>query len=211
MTGAITLSAQPRTVIGKTSHRLAREGSVPAVLYGYGREALPITVNKHDFEQLIAHHAAGSSIVELALEGEKTPINVMIREVQTSPLKDQVMHVDFLAVQMDKLISAVVTLRFVNDPVGVKAGGVLSTSFHEVNVEAKPNDLPSVIEVDVADLEVGDSIHARDLVVPAGVTVLDDGDEVIVSVQPPRVEVEEELGAEEAAEPEVIGEKAEEE
>jgi large subunit ribosomal protein L25 len=210
MTSAITLTAQSRTEIGKSSRRLAREGNIPAVLYGSGREALAITVNRHDFEQLILHHSAGSSIVELALDGEKKPVNVMIREVQTSPLKDQIQHVDFLEVQMDQLITAVVALRFVGDPAGVKAGGVLSTSFHEVNIEAKPNDLPSVIEVDVAGLEVGDSLHISDLPVPAGVTVLDDAEEVIVSVQPPRVEVEEELGAE-AAEPEVIGEKAEEE
>jgi large subunit ribosomal protein L25 len=210
MSASITLSAFPRTVVGKANRRLSGEGRIPAVLYGPGRDTLPLAIDRHDFELLMSHHASGSMLVELEIEGEKKPINAMIRELQTSSVKGQIVHVDFLAVQMNKPVHAVVALRFVNDPAGVKAGGVLTTNFHEVNVEAKPADLPEAIEVDIAALEVGESLHVSDIVAPAGVTILDDAEEVLASVQPPRVEIEEEAAAEEV-EPELIGGKGEEE
>lgn len=210
MTASSILSATPRTVIGKANRRLAGEGFIPAVLYGAGHEPVALSVDRHDFELFVTKHALASTIVELEVEGEKKPINVMIREIQTSPLKGRVLHVDFLAVRMDKPVHAAIPLKWVNDPVGVKAGGVFTTNFHEVNVEAKPKDLPTSIELDVSSLDIGDALHVSDVIPPAGVTILDDADEVLVSVQAPRLEVEEEAAAEEA-EPEVIGEKAEEE
>lgn len=210
MAASTHLDAYKRDVIGKSSHRLAGEGRIPAVLYGTGRDAVSLSVDRHDFELLIAHHSTGSTIFELQVEGEKTPVNALIREMQVNPVKGGIVHVDFLAVAMDQLITAPVTLRFINDPAGVRAGGVLTTNFHEVNVEAKPGDLPAALEVDIAALEIGDSLHVSDISVPAGVTILDDLDEVLISVQAPRAEVEEEV-EEEVAEPEVIGEKDEEE
>jgi len=210
MTASTILTAYDRDVIGKASHRLAAENRIPAVLYGTGRESLSISLDRHEFELMIAHHSTTSTIFELAVEGEKKPVNALIREMQTNPVKGTIIHVDFLAVAMDQLITAAISLRYVNDPAGVRAGGVLTTNFHEINVEAKPGDLPEAIEVDIASLEIGDSLHVSDIVVPAGVTILDDPEEVLISVQAPRLEVEEEIEGEEV-EPEVIGEKAEEE
>jgi large subunit ribosomal protein L25 len=210
MTASLILIAYPRDVIGKASHRLAAENRIPAILYGPGRDSLPISVDRHEFELLMAHSAAGSTIVEMEIAGDKKPVNALIRELQTSPVKGTILHVDFFAVQMDKPIHAAIVLHYANDPAGVKAGGVLTTNFHEINVEAKPGDLPQAIEVDVSALEIGDSLHVRDIIAPPGVTILDDPEEVLVSVQAPRAEeVVEEVA--EAAEPEVIGEKAEEE
>jgi large subunit ribosomal protein L25 len=213
MAASTTLVAYPRTVIGKANRRLAQDNRIPAVLYGPERETVALAIDRHEFEQLMSHHSAGSTILELEVEGEKKPVNAMIREMQTNPIKGQIIHVDFLAVQMDKPVHAVVTLRFVNDPAGVKAGGILTTSFHEINVEAKPGDLPEAIEVDVASLEVGDSLHVSDVVPPSGVAILDDPEEVLVSVQAPRLEVEEEavVGEEEALEPELVSGTPEEE
>lgn len=210
MTASTMLPVFSRAEIGKANRKLAHQNRIPAVLYGPGRETLSLSIDRHDFEQLMSHHAASSMIVELAVEGEKKPINAMIRELQTSPVKGDIIHVDFLVIQMDVAVHAAITLRYVNDPEGVKAGGVLTTNFHEVNVEAKPGDLPEAIEVDVAALEIGDSLHVKDITAPAGVTILDDPEEVLVSVQAPRVEVEEEVVVE-AAEPELIGGKPEEE
>jgi large subunit ribosomal protein L25 len=210
MTASNVLTAYPRDVIGKASRRLAGENRIPAVLYGNGREAMSISVNRHDFELLLAHHASGSTIVELELESEKKPVNAMIRDLQTGPVKGNILHVDFIAVEMNKAIHTAIALHFVNDPAGVRAGGTLTTNFHEINVEAKPGDLPDAIDVDVAALEIGDTLHVSDIVAPAGVKILDDPEEVLASVQPPRVEVEEEVGSE-AAEPELIGGKPTEE
>jgi len=207
MTASTILPVFPRDVIGKASHRLAHENRIPAVLYGPGRDTVSLSIDRHDFELLMAHHASSSMIVELKVEGEKKPINAMIREMQTSPVKGQIIHVDFMVVQMDVAVHAAITLHFINDAAGVKAGGILTTNFHEINVEAKPGDLPEAIEIDVAALEIGDTLHVKDISAPKGVTILDDPEEVLVSVQAPRVEVEEE--GVEAAEPELIGGKAE--
>jgi large subunit ribosomal protein L25 len=203
------ITAYPREVIGKANRRLAGQNRIPAVVYGIGRDSISISVDRHDFELLMAHHAAGSTIVEMQIEGEKKPINAMIRELQMSPVKDTILHVDFLAIEMDKLVTATVALRLNNDPEGVKAGGVLTVNFHNMNVEAKPADLPEHLDIDVSALEIGDSLHVKDITVPAGVTILDDPEEVICSVQAPRAEVEEEIA--EVTEVEVIGEKASEE
>jgi large subunit ribosomal protein L25 len=203
------ITAYPREVIGKANRKLAGQNRIPAVVYGIGREAISISVDKHDFEMLMSHHAAGSTIVEMQIEGEKKPINAMIREMQMNPIKDTIMHVDFLAIEMDKVVNAQVSLRLVNDPAGVKAGGILTINFHNINVEAKPADLPEYLEIDVEALEIGDALHIKDLAAPSGVTILDDAEEVICSVQAPRAEVEEEVA--EVTEVEVIGEKADEE
>ncbi len=210
MAESTVLTVFPRTVVGKANQRLGAEGQIPAVLYGMGREALPIGLDRHDFELFMSHHAAGSTLVEIQIEGEKAPVNAIIRELQTSPIKGTILHVDFMAVSLDIPISAVVSIRLINDPAGVKAGGVLTTDKHDVNVEAKPKDIPEYLEVDVSALEVGDSLHVSDIVAPKGVTLLDDADAVIASVIPPAVEVEEEEVAAQA-EPELIGAKPEEE
>lgn len=210
MSESTVLTVFPRTVIGKANRRLDAEGQIPAVLYGMSRESMPIAVDRHDFELFMSHHAAGSTLVEIQIEGEKKPVHAMIREMQTSPIKGNIMHVDFMAVSLNKPVHAVVAVHLVNDPAGVKAGGVLTIDRHEINVEAKPAELPEFIEVDVSALEVGDSLHIGDIKPPKGVTLLDDPEGIVASVTPPTVPVEAEEGAEQA-EPEVIGAKSEEE
>lgn len=208
MTVSTELTATTRTVIGKASRRLAAAGEIPAVLYGVGRDAMPISVSRHDFELWAAHHAAGSGMVELKLEGEKKVINAMVREIQHSAVRGTILHIDFLAVSMNKPIHANVPLHLVNDPEGVKAGGVLTINVHELNVEALPSELPEVVEWDVTPLQMGQTLHLSDISVPAGIKLLDDPETIIASVQAPRVEEE---VVEEAAEPEVIGKPAAEE
>ena len=210
MTASSELTATPRDFIGKSAKRLAQINQIPGVIYGHGREAKAVSVDRHDFELFMAHHAAGAALVELKLEGEKKPINAMVREVQRSPVKGNVLHVDFVAVSMNEVTHAVVPIHLINDPAGVRAGGILTINIHELNVEALPGDLPEFVEWDVAELEVGDTLHLKDVAPPKGVKFLDDAEAIVASVQAPRVEVEEVEG-EEVAEPEVIGAKAEEE
>jgi large subunit ribosomal protein L25 len=204
MTAATSLSVTPREKIGKANRRLAADNQIPAVLYGPGREPIAVALDRHEFELFMSHHAAGSTLVDLTVEGTKKTISAMVREVQRSAIKGTVLHVDFLEVAMNKPVHAVVTLHLVNDPEGVKAGGVLTVNTHELNIEAKPGDLPEIVEADVAALQIGDTLHLADIAMPAGVIALDDPEMIIASVQAPRVEVEEE-GAEEMVEPELIG------
>jgi large subunit ribosomal protein L25 len=206
------LSVTPRDQIGKANRRLAAENKIPAVLYGPGRDPIPLALDRHEFELFTAHHAAGSTLVDLEIEGQKKTVAAMIREVQRSAVKGTVLHVDFLEVAMNKPVHASITLHLVNDPAGVRAGGVLTINMHEISIEALPADLPALMEVDVAGLEMGDSLLIGDIPVPKGVTLLDDAEAVVASVQAPRVEVEAEVGEEEMAEPELIGKgEAEEE
>ncbi|MDP2182188.1 MAG: 50S ribosomal protein L25 [Actinomycetota bacterium] len=207
MTESTTIIARRRDIIGKANRRMTDE--IPAILYGTGREALPVAVDRHDFELFISHHGAGSTLVSISVEGEATPVNAMVKEVQTSPVKGTILHIDFLAVRMDQIIQASVGLHFIGESPGVKAGGVLMQSVHTVTVEALPAELPEAIEIDVSALELGDSLHMSDLVGPEGVTIVDDPEVLVCSVTTPTAEpVEEELVAEEGAEPEVIGEES---
>lgn len=208
MTAASELIATSREILGKANRRLGKD-AVPAVLYGPDRKAVPLAIDRHAFELFAAQHAAGATLVELTVEGEKKPVNAMIRDVQRSPVKGTILHVDFMEVQMNKPVHATVALNLVNDPEGVKAGGVLTVSLHELNVEAKPADLPESIEVDVAGLELNHSLHVSDVVAPKGVTILDDSELIVASVQPPRTDAAEEAELE-AVEPELIGKDDEE-
>ena len=205
MSRTTKLTVHPRGVVGKANRRLAGENLIPAVLYGLGRESMPIAVDRHEFELLMGHHSSGSMLVELKIEGEKAPVHAMIPELQVSPTKGNILHVDFLAVSMDEVVHAVVAVHLLNDPEGVKSGGLLTIDRREINVEAKPGDLPESISFDVSALEIGDAVRAGDLVLPAGVVLLDAEDDLIASVTPPMAEEEPEE-TEEQMQPELIGE-----
>jgi len=212
MTDATAIKATPRTVIGKSAHLLGPAGQIPAVLYGAGRESAPIALDRHDFELFMAHHEGSGGLIELQLEGEAKPIAAMLKQIQKSPIKGTIVHVDFLAVRMDQVVQTPVNLHFVGDPVGVRdGGGVLLHELREVTVEALPNELPEYIEVDVAEMEVGDTLHVSDIVTPKGVTIIDEGENIVCSVTTPTAEpTEEEIAASaEVTQPEVIGESSE--
>ena len=157
MTETTALTVQPRTIIGKASRRLAAEGQIPAVLYGAGREALALSVDRHAFEVLMSHQGGGSTLVALSVEGEDEAVNTIIKELQKSPVKGTVMHIDFLAIRMDEAIEASVALNLVGDSEGVKSGGILMQNATTVLVSVLPADLPDSIDIDISELEVGDN------------------------------------------------------
>ncbi len=211
MTETTAISAWPREVLGKANRRLASEGKIPAVLYGAGRDTMAIALDRHDFELMMTHHGAGSTLVSIALEGEKKPVNAVIKDVQHSPVKGTILHVDFLAIRMDEKLQAVAGFNFVGDAPGVKAGGVLMHALREVAVEALPTDLVEAIDVDISGMEIGDSLTVADLVAPRGLEIIGDPEAVVCSITVPTLEPAEEEGAEEIAEPAVIGEETAEE
>ncbi len=211
MTETTALTVEPRTVIGKANRRLASEGKIPAVLYGAGREPTALSVDRHAFEVLMSHQSAGSTLVALSIEGESEPVNTIIKEVQKSPVKGTILHVDFLAIRMDEAIEASVALDLVGASVGVKAGGILMQNATTVLVSALPTDLPDSIAVDISELDIGDTLHVSDIVAPEGVEIVDDPEHIVCSVTTPTEEpVEEEIEVEEGEEIEVVGEEAEE-
>ena len=211
MTETTALTVQPRTIIGKANRRLAAEGQIPAVLYGAGRESVALSVDRHAFEVLMSHQGGGSTLVELSVEGESSAVNTIIKELQKSPVKGTVLHIDFLAIRMDEVIEASVALSLIGDSEGVKGGGILMQNATTVLVSVLPADLPDSIAIDISELELGDNLHISDIVAPAGVEIIDDPQALLCSVTTPTEEPEEEeVELEEGEEPELIGEEGEE-
>jgi len=204
-----SIIAEKRDIFGKKTRNLRRQGFLPAVVYGGGKSALPITVKESEFLKLWKS-AGESTVVELDIGKEKK--NVLIHDVDIDPIKDNPIHVDFYAVDMTKKIHVDVALEFIGESDAVKAGGILVKVLHALKVEALPNDLPHSISIDISQLKnAGDSIIVDAVKIPKGVKVLDNSEETIAMVEAPRAE--EEAKAEEAAEApslesiEVVGKK----
>jgi large subunit ribosomal protein L25 len=214
MADAFEITAAPREVIGKSSKKLAREGLVPAVLYGAGHHGEPLSLNGHELGRLLAHGGVRSTILHLNIDGKAKPVNAMVKSLQVDPTKGTPTHVDLLAIKMNETVQTSVTLTFVNESPGVKAGGILNQNHTQVNVEALPGDLPEAIEVDISGLDVGSTLTFADIVAPKGVAILNDSEELVVSVTAPAKEEEEVVEVvegEEGAEPALVGEETAEE
>jgi len=210
---AIEVNATPRATQGKgASRRLRRHERVPGVLYGGGRPAQNIEVDHKELTLHLKHEAFHASILTLSLEGEKQ--QVLLRDIQMHPWRAAVVHVDFQRVAKDKKIHMKVPLHFINAEMapGVKAsGGTVNHVLTELEVICLPDDLPSFIEVDLGNLELGHPIHLSDLKLPQGVVSpqLRAGDNAVVaSVAVPKAEVEPEVEAAAAAATEVTAEGA---
>ncbi|GAP06583.1 ribosomal protein L25, Ctc-form [Anaerolinea thermolimosa] len=206
----IVLEAKKRTD-KRNAKALRREGLLPAVMYGRHFPSTPIVLNAHD-ASLKLMGLSTSTIINIDLEGETHA--ALVRERQRDFIKNSLLHVDFQVVSLTEKIRTLVGLHFDGVSTAVKDyNGVLVTNLNEVEVEALPQDLPERIHVDLSVLNhIGDQIQVKDLVVPSGVEILTDPDEVVVVVSATQEEAEE-MALPESAEPEVIerGKKVEEE
>ncbi len=186
----LTLEAQARTQKGRKTNTLRAQGLVPAVVYGADTQPQSIVIDRNQFAKM--YKAAGeSSIIELVIDG-KNALHVLIHDYQTEPLRDEVTHVDFQSVDMKKEIEAEIQLKFVGESPAVKAlGGTLMTSVDEVKVKCLPAKLVRDIEVDISKLTTfEDVIRLSDLIIPEGVTIVDDLHLSVASVTAPRSEEE---------------------
>lgn len=186
----IKLKAGKREITGKKVSSLRRQGLIPVVLYGKGKDNLNLTVDKKEFDR--AYRASGgSTIVQVDIDDEKTK-NVLIKDVMKNPVNESILHADFYQVKMSEKITASIPLNFVGDSKAViDLGGSLITNKSEVEVECLPGDLPHEIEVDISVLEDFDAvIHLKDVLVPEGVEIKDDIEETVALVEPPRSEEE---------------------
>jgi large subunit ribosomal protein L25 len=212
MAKQVKLAAERREAIGRSAVRkLKARGVVPAVVYGGKDKPEPLQVSRRDISLILSHASGENILVELEIDGEKTGRMAMVQEVQHSPVGGDILHVDFHAVSMDEKVEADVPLEPTGIANGVKNfGGLLEQSLRALAVECLPRDLPDVITVDVSELNIGDSIHVRDIRLPEGVTANIQADLTVFSVLAPIVEEEPVVAeAEVAAGPEVIKEKKE--
>src|SRR2546421_7197741 len=211
MAKQVKLTAERRTAIGRSAVRkLKASGSVPAVMYGSKDKPEALQVSKRDINALLSHAAGETILVELEVAGKSRL--ALVQEVQHAPVGGAVLHVDFHAVSQDEVIQAEVPLEPVGTPNGVKnMGGLLEQNLRSLAIECLPRDLPDVIRVDVSALDIGDSIHVREIQLPSGVSTRIQLDLTAFSVLAPTVEEEPVAAvAEVAAGPEVIREKKEE-
>lgn len=207
------LNAIPRTQQGtRPVRRLRAAGAVPAVVYGKSVEPTPIAVNRRELVKLLNASAGEHGLVTLHLEAEGKTKGwqkpVLIKRVEHHPVHGQVLHVDFQAIALTERLRVKVVVALKGESIGVKQdGGILEHFLREVEVECLPTEIPQQIEQDISALKIGDAIHAKDLVIPAGVRLMTDAAAVIASVMAPKVEKPEEAVEAAPTEPEVIREK----
>jgi large subunit ribosomal protein L25 len=195
---AIEVNATPRTTQGKgASRRLRHQERVPGILYGGGKPTQNIELDHNELAQQLKRETFHASILTLVLEGEKQ--QVLLRDLQMHPWRAAVMHIDFQRVAKDKKIHMKVPLHFANADIapGVKAsGGTVNHVLSELDIICLPDDLPSFIEVDLSNLQMGHSIHLSELKLPQGVesSQLRGGDDpVVATIAVPRAEAEPEV------------------
>lgn len=212
-TKTITLHATTREVTGKKVKRLRQRGLLPAIIYGHGREPRPITLNTREFSK-VYDEAGTSTLVDLVID-ENKPIKVLLHEPQTHYLTGESVHADLYAVKMTEKIETAVPLEFVGVSKAVEEQeGNFITNKDEILIRCLPGDLISSIKVDISALETfDDQIRVKNLNVPENIEVIEDPEDVVALVTPPRSEeeLEAELAEDKAAEEAAVEELAKEE
>jgi large subunit ribosomal protein L25 len=200
---SLTIQAVERSAQGKGAARKQRESlQVPAVVYGQGQPAQAISVNSKEMTKLVEHGAAGHLIT---LEVGANKRSVLLKEVQRDALSGKLLHVDFMVVALDKKIHTVVPIT-VSGELSRKLDRVVVHGAREITVECLPTAIPDHIEFNAENLEIGESLKASQLVLPAGVTLVTEPDTMILAITQPRAAIEAEAEAG-TAEPEVVSEK----
>ena len=207
MADDITLVAEPGRPTGTSaSRRLRATGKVPAVLYGRGAEPRAITVDWRDLRLALTTDKGLNALINLDVEGTRTP--AIVKEMQRHPVRRDVLHIDFLAVDVDKPIATDVPIVLEGEPILVlREQGVVDQIMNAIIVHATPDRIPGHLAIDVSALEIGHTITVADLVLPEGVTIDADPEEPIVIAQLTSLALAEEEEAEEGEEAE--GEEAE--
>jgi len=203
------LKAEKRESAGKgTSRKLRGAGRIPVVLYGRGEDTRSLSVDAHELELLMQRVHLENTIVQLQISGERSAVKALAREVQRHPSRPVVLHVDFYQIHAGEKITVEIPVRLVGQAPGVKAGGLMQHSLTEMEVRCLPDNIPEHIELSIEGMEIGDSLHVRDVKLPDGVEATQDPDRTICSLIPPQAGVaepgEEEAAAAEGDEPEVI-------
>ena len=209
---SIELNAELRTDTGKgASRRLRHANKIPAILYGAGKDPENLALAQKDVQYELQHEAFFTQVLELNIGGKKQ--DVLLRDLQHHPYKQDILHMDFQRVEAKKEMHVNVPLHFINEDIapGVKTeGGAVSHVMSEVEVVCLPKNIPEFIDVDLSELHLGEIVHLSDLKMPAGVEVFalkqgEEHDSAVASIHARKVAEEPEAGeaaGEAAAEPE---------
>jgi len=204
---AQTLKGVKRELKGKGHlHELRRGQMIPSIVYGQGREPLPIALEGRNLNRIFSHHGY-SGLFSLELEGEPRPILALVREVQRHPVNREINHLDFLEVSMTEKITSNVPIHIIGEEEITKQGAILQSGAKELEVACLPADLPESVICDVSQLQIGEKVTVADLAVEANVEKISDPDTVVAvilgaskSTDDETTEEEEATGESEAAE-----------
>jgi len=201
---AVKLKAELREDLTKSATKKARnEGRLPAVLYGKGKETKTISLDSIELVKTVRDEGR-NAIISLDIEGDK-PVDVMLHDYQMDSIKDELLHADFYIVDMSEEMDVEVSLNLEGEPEGVRDGGVLQQPLYELQVRAKPREIPDDISVDVSGLKIGDSITVADLPAADNYELLDEPETTIATILAPDTIEDVEESPDENQEPELVG------
>ena len=186
-----SLKAKIRDIEGDKANKIRAAGQLPAVLYGHGIKNVHLVLEYRDFSKTF-EQAGESQLVQLEIDKEKAPRNVLIHDIDKDVLSNKFTHVDFYQVKMDEKITAEVPLIFEGESEAVKTlGGILIKNIHSLKIKSLPANLPTELKIDIGQIKTFENkIHIKDLKLASGVEILGQPEEIIASVTPPRSEEE---------------------
>lgn len=192
--------------------KIREAGKVPAVVYGYGTKNISVKVDEVEFIKVI-REVGRNGVIQLGVGSKE--IKVMVADYQFDPLKNQITHIDFLAINMSEERTVEVPVHLTGEAPGAKEGGVVEQPIFDLEITATPDNIPEYIEVDISELEIGDSIAVNELKVSGNFTIENDPEDAVASVvapteEPTEEEIAEMEGESETEEPEVVGDEEKE-
>ena len=189
----IELKTNIRTTVGTGPARRHRQaGQIPAVLYGPKTESVLLSVNRNDFDLVLKKGRIGQIILNLVIQNNGETYNrpAMIKELQVHPVSRKFLHIDFYEIDMDRRITAGIPIVTTGTSVGVERGGILQIIRRELEVQCLPFEVPESIEIDITDLDMGDSVHVEDITLDGEVEFLGESNLTVVTVLTPKIEEE---------------------
>ena len=196
---SLTVECKTRTE-GSKPRALRREGLIPAALYGHsGAESVSLTMNAKDAQVLLKKAAINNTLVDLNIPDLPWNGKAIIREVQAHPWKKNLYHLSFFSVAGDKKLNLVVPIKLQGEAKGIKQGGVIEQIFTELQISCSADNIPEDIEIDISNFGIGTNLAIGDVVLPEGVTVLDDPEQTLFSIVAP-AKISEAAAAEEVTE-----------
>lgn len=207
MSSNVTLKASPREEKGKgAARKLRSSGRVPAVVYGGDADTLSLSVDSNEAYNLFQRISVENTIVDLSVEGQKKPIQTLVREIQAHPYRPELVHIDFWRVTKGVAIEVEIPVHLEGTPVGVKdQGGILDQVIHTLTIRSIPSKIPESIIVDISGLELNQSLHVSGMDLDPEMQVLTDPERTVATVYAPKAEIVEAGEMEEAPEPELVG------
>jgi len=188
----LRLAAQERETKGKgAARKLRKNNKLPAVFYGPRTSPMMLAVDYPEFERMMKLSGGENAILDLHIasrHGEETK-KVMLKELMIDPVRNTCLHADFYEIYMDKEITVDIPVRLMGTPIGLTNGGLLQVVRRELTVSCLPDKLIDALEVDVSGLEIGDSVHIRDIALPEGIACEQEGDLTVAVVSPPGLEI----------------------